>query len=64
MLNEIEIKVLEKGLNFAPTPNIINEEDLRRDFSEFNINIRCKWNFRDEPFPNFSEVPVFRPKSN
>ena len=64
MLNEIEIKVLEKGLNFAPTPNIINEEDLRRDFSKFSINIRCKWNFTDEPSPNFSEVPLFRPKSN
>ena len=64
VLNEIEIKVLEKGLGFVPTPNIINEEDLRINFGEFSRKMRCKWNFRDEPSPNFSEVPAFRPKSN
>ena len=64
VLNEIEIKVLEKGLGFVPTPNIINEEDLRRDFGEFSRKMRCKWYFRDELSPNFSEVPAFRPKSN
>ena len=64
VLNEIEIKVLEKGLGFVPTPNIINEEDLRRDFGEFSRKMRCKWYFRDEPYHNFREVPVFRPKSN
>ena len=35
MLNEIKIKVLEKGLGFVHIPNIINEEDLRGDFGEF-----------------------------
>ena len=64
MLNEIEIKVFEKGLGFVPTPNIINKEDLRRDFGEFSRKMRCKWYFRDEPSPNFSDVPAFRPKSN
>ena len=54
-----EIKVLEKGLGFVPTPNIINEEDLRRDFGEFSRKMRCKWYFKDEPSPNFSEVPAF-----
>ena len=42
MLNEIEIKVLEKGLGFVPIPNIINEKDLRRDFGEFSRKMRCK----------------------
>ena len=51
-------------MDFARTPNIINEEDLRRDFGEFSIKIKYKWNFRDEPSLNFSEVPAFRPKSN
>ena len=53
---------MEKGLGFAPAPNIINSEDLRRNFGEFNRKMRCKWYFRDEPLPNFSDV--FRPKSN
>ena len=64
MFHEIEIKSLENGLGFVPTPNIIDEEDLRRDFGEFSRKMRCKWYFRDEPSPNFSEVPAFRPKSN
>ena len=64
MLHEIEIQVLEKGLGFVPTPNSINEENLRRDFGEFSRKMRCKWYFRDEPSPDFSEVPAFQPKSN
>ena len=66
MLNEIEIKVLEKGLGFPSTPmrNVIHEEDLRRDSGEFSRKIRCNWYFRDEPSPDFSEVPPLRPKSN
>ena len=42
VLNEIEIQVLEKGLGFVPTPNLISEEDVRRDFREFNKKMRCK----------------------
>ena len=64
MLNKIEIKVLENGLSFVRTPNIINEEGFRRDFGELSRKRRCKWYFRDEPSLNFSEIPAFRPKSN
>ena len=60
VLNEIEIKILEKGLGFVPTPNIINEEDLKRDFGEFSRRMRCKWYDRDKPSSNFSEVPASR----
>ena len=49
---------------FVPTLIIINEKDLRRDFGEFSRKIRCKWYFRDESSPDFSEVPAFRPKFN
>ena len=55
---------MKKGLAFVPTPNIINEENRRRDFGEFSRKMRCKSFFRDEPSPNFSDVPVFWPKSN
>ena len=55
---------MEKGLGFVPTPNMINEEDLRRDFNEFSRKMRCKWYFRNEPSNEFSEIPAFRPKSN
>ena len=34
VLTDIEIKVLEKGLDFAPIQNKINEPELRSDFEE------------------------------
>ena len=55
---------MEKGFSFVPTPNIINEEDLRSYFGEFSRKMRCKWFFRDKPSSDFSEFPAFRPKSN
>ena len=35
VLTDIEIKVFEKGLDYAPIQNKINEPELRRDFEEF-----------------------------
>ena len=35
VLSDTEIRVLEKGLDFAPTENKLNEPELRRDFEEF-----------------------------
>ena len=42
-LSPLEIKVLEKGVGFSPTPSSINEVDLRRDISDFSRIMRCKW---------------------
>ena len=63
VLSDAEIKVLEKGLDYAPVQNKINEPELRNDFNEFCRRMRLKWHFRNEITPNFSEVPAFRPKS-
>ena len=54
-MRETEILVFEKGLGFAPTPNKINETDLRDVFNEFAGKMRCEWFFRKEPTENFSE---------
>ena len=35
VLTDIEIKVLEKGLDFAPIQREINEPKLRQNFAEF-----------------------------
>ena len=43
VLTETEIRVLEKGLGFAPTPTGINESHLKRDFNKFSRKMRCKW---------------------
>ena len=63
ILTDIEIKVLEKGLDYAPIQNKINEPELRRDFEEFCRRMRLKWHFRNESTPYFKETPVFTPKS-
>ena len=64
VLTETEIRVLEKGLGFAPAPTKINEIKLRTDFNKFARKMRCKWFFRNEPTENFSEAPAFSVKSN
>ena len=64
VLTDLEISVLGKGLGSLPTPTLINEADLRRDFADFARKIRCKWFFRNEPTEDFSEMPAFRIESN
>ena len=63
VLTAAEIKVLERGLGFVPTHNLINEADLRGDFEDFSGKMRCRWYFRNEPSDDFSSGPAFRPKS-
>ena len=58
-LSESEIKVLEKGLDFAPFQRKVNEPELRRDFQEFCRRMRIKWHFRNEISEDFSKVPAF-----
>ena len=36
VLTDVKIKVLEKGLDFAPIQNKINVPELRSDFEEFH----------------------------
>ena len=64
VLSEDEIKVLEKGLHFAPIQRKVNEPELRQDFEKFCRRMRIKWHFRNEPSDNFSEIPAFPPKSS
>ena len=64
VLSEDEIKVLEKGLDFAPIQKKVNEPELRKDFDEFCRRMRIKWLFRNEPSENFSTISVFRSKSS
>ena len=63
VLTETEIKVLEKGLDYAPIQEKLTEPEFRKDFSEFCQCMRNKWYFRNEPTPQFSEVPCIKTKS-
>ena len=62
-LTDTEIRILEKGLDFAPIQNKINEPELRTDFKDFCRRMRARWHFRNEPTPEFSETPVLLLKS-
>ena len=42
ILTGTEIKILEKGLDFAPAQRKINELELRSDFEEFCRMVRTK----------------------
>ena len=42
MLSEDKIKVLQKGLNFAPIQNKVNQTELRKHFDEFCPQMRIK----------------------
>ena len=57
-----EKNILEKGLDFAPIQNKINQPELRKDVEEFCRTMRIKWYFRNDISENFDEKPV-SPKS-
>ena len=62
-MTDTGIRILEKGLDFAPIQNKINEPELRTDFKDFCRRMRARWHFRNEPTPEFSETPVLLLKS-
>ena len=64
VFTETKIKVLERGLDFAPTQKCINEPELCKDFVEFCRKMRMKWYFCNDTTEDFSTTPVFRAKSN
>ena len=64
VLTEAEIKVLEKGLDYAPIQNKANEPELRSDFEEFSRRMPLKWHFPNDPTSDFGEKSSFSPKSS
>ena len=64
VLSHSEIKLLEKGLDFASIQRKITQPELRKDFNEFCRRMRIKWNVRHEPWQDFGETPAFTVKSS
>ena len=62
VLTDAEIKVLEKGLDFAPIQWKINGSELKQDFNDFCRRMYLKWYFWDET-QEFSRTPGFSTKS-
>lgn len=63
VLTKTEIYEFQKDLGFDHTTNLINEENLKRNFDDFSRKIRWKWQFRNELSDNLSKVPAFETKS-
>ena len=42
VLTDIEIKVLEQGLDYAPILNEIIKPEFRKNFDEFSLRMRLK----------------------
>ena len=49
VLTEVEISVFEKGLDFAPIQNKINQPELKTDFENFCQRVCTEWYFWNEP---------------
>ena len=47
-LNDAEISLLSKGLNFVPTCNNIDKAKLKMELEAFGRMLRLKWHFRNE----------------
>ena len=64
ILTDTEIKILEKGFDFAPVQRKIKEPKLRKDFEGFCRRAKTKRYFWNEPYPDFSNTPYVKSNSN
>ena len=58
----MEIKILEKGLDYSPIQNKTNKPELRGDFEDLTRLMTLKWYCRNELTSSFSERLSFIPK--
>ena len=62
VLSETEMKVIAKGLDFAPIQNNINGPKLRKDLEKVCRRMRIKWHFSYDVTLQPSEIPAFTPQ--
>ena len=60
-LNDAEISLLSKGLNFVPAGNNIDKAKLKMELEVFGRMLRLKWHFRNENKDIHRDM--FKPKS-
>ena len=64
VLTENEIRVLDKGLNFVPTPEKIDCYQIKKDLEHLERDIKLKMYYKTEPTSAFSKKPAFKVPSN
>lgn len=58
----MDIKILEKGLDYAHIENQNNEPELQKEFEEFCRKMCLKWYLRNETTVNSSKTRSIRYK--
>ena len=64
VLTESKIRVLDKGLNFFPTPEKLDHYQIKKDLERLGKDIKLKMYYKTEPTPAFPERPAFKVPSN
>ena len=59
-----EFKLLNKGLNFCPTPAIYSNNEFTNDFKQFSRKIKHKAHFGDHTDTTTSENREFKPETD
>ena len=54
VLTENEIRVLDKGLNFVPTPEKLDRYQIKKDLERLARNIKLRMYYKTEPTLAFS----------
>ena len=64
VLTKSEIRVLDKGLNFVPTPEKLDRYQIKKVLERLGRDIKLKMYYKTEPKPAFSQKPPFKVPSN
>ena len=62
-LTEHEISVLDKELNFVPTPEKLDRLQIKSDPEQLGRDIKLRMYFKDNPTPAFAEKLAFKVRS-
>ena len=60
VLTENEIKVLDKGLNFVPTPEKLDRLQIKIDLEKLGRDIKLRIFYHNDLSPSFSKKPAFK----
>ena len=64
VLTENEIKVLDKGLNFVPTPEKPDRLQIKNELEKLGRDIKLRMFYQNDLSPSFSEKPAFKVPSS
>ena len=59
-----EIKVLDKQLNFVPTPEKLDRLQIKNDLEKLGRDIKLRMFYQNDLSPSFSEKPAFKVPSS